>query len=174
MGDTRGRLTMHIPPYYKRPKWQAFFIGVIVGTMVGYLFFLYIYGEHTERWIEENLTLRQELKDLENDFELLKKDSDDQSEQLLRIQDVEIELSNTEQVKLDRFTTIRLTSLIEDEIGEVVGDHIESVNEQRDLLIRTIENKNFRVNQIQYQVKVVFLSIGPTLDVTLEVRVQSS
>ncbi|MGP4071264.1 sporulation membrane protein YtrI [Piscibacillus sp. B03] len=165
---------MHIPPYYKKPKWQAFFIGVIAGTMVGYLFFLYIYGEHTERWIEENLTLRQELKDLEQDYELLKKDTDDQSDQLLRIKDVEIELVNVDQLKLDRFTTLRLTALIEDEIGAVVGNQIESVGEQRDLLVRTIENKSFKVNQINYQVKVVYLTIGPTLDVALEIRIQSS
>lgn len=142
--------------------------------MVGYLFFLYIYGEHTERWIEENLTLRQELKDLEQDYELLKKDTDDQSDQLLRIKDVEIELVNVEQLKLDRFTTLRLTALIEDEIGAVVGNQIESVGEQRDLLVRTIENKSFKVNQINYQVKVVYLTIGPTLDVALEIRIQSS
>ncbi|MFD2639858.1 sporulation membrane protein YtrI [Piscibacillus salipiscarius] len=168
---------MHIPPYYKKPKWQAFFVGIIVGTMVGYLFFLYIYGEHTERWIEENLTLRKELRNLEQDYELLKKDTDDlskQSEQLLRIKDVEIELLNIDQLKLDRFTTLRLTALIEDEIGAVVGNNISSVSEQRDLLVRTIENKTFKVNQIQYQVKVIYLTIGPTLDVSLEISIQSS
>ncbi|GEL76860.1 sporulation membrane protein YtrI [Tenuibacillus multivorans] len=168
---------MHIPPYYKRPSWQAFFIGILVGVVIGYLFFLYVYGEHTERWIEENLTLRQEIKELEQDVELLRQDKDDinmERERRLTIQDVEVEFTNIEDLNLDRFTVIRLTDLVEDEVGTVAGRNIESVSDQRELLIRTIENKTFRVNDIQYQVKVDQLIIGPTLTVTLEISLQGS
>ncbi|RPF55363.1 sporulation membrane protein YtrI [Aquisalibacillus elongatus] len=168
---------MHIPPYYKKPKWQAFFLGVLAGGIIGYIVFLYMFGEHTERWIEENLTLRQDLRQLENDYELIKEETDDlnkQNEQRLNIRDVEIEFVNIEQMRLDRFTSLRLTALVEDEISTVIGRNIESVGEQHELLIRTIENKNFRVNDINYQVKVTLLVIGPTLDISLEIKVQTS
>ena len=53
---------MHIPPYYKKRTWQSFFLGVLAGVIVGYIFFLFVYGKHTERWIEENMEIRTELK----------------------------------------------------------------------------------------------------------------
>ncbi|WP_134338495.1 sporulation membrane protein YtrI [Filobacillus milosensis] len=168
---------MHIPPYYKKPSWQAFFIGVLVGVVIGYLFFLYLYGEHTERWIEENLTLEKELKEVNKEYELLKKDTDQLSEEnqkKLTIQDVEVKLLNAKQLKLDRFTTLHLTDLIEDEIGTVMGQNIESVHGQRELLKRTLENKIFKVNNITYNVEIVELTIYTTLYVSVNIKIQSS
>ncbi len=49
---------MHIPPYYKRPSFQRFFAGICIGTIIGYLIFIYMFGELQEKWIEENLALR--------------------------------------------------------------------------------------------------------------------
>ncbi|MGM8215602.1 sporulation membrane protein YtrI [Bacillaceae bacterium W0354] len=168
---------MHIPPYFKKRTWQFFFIGVIVGAVIGYLFFLYVYGEHTERWIEENLSLRDELREVEKANDLLKRDQDNlsrESEKKLTIQETKIEWLNASEQKIDRFTVYHLTELVEKELNPVIGRNIDAVSDQRDLLIRAIENKEYKISNLKYSVKVVYLTISTKLTISLEVKQQSS
>src|SRR5690625_83853 len=167
---------MHIPPYYKQRKWQFFFVGTAVGAVIGYLSFLYVYGEHTERWIEENLALRNELREVQKTNELLLQDQDDmskESQRRMQVQQIEIEWLNIEDVKIDRFTIYHLNNLVEDELNPIIGSQVEDVAEQRELVIRAIENKVYQVNQINYSVKVVYLTIAPKLIISLEISQES-
>lgn len=164
---------MHIPPYYKKRTWQFFFIGIIVGVVIGYLFFLYVYGEHTERWIEENLALRDQLNETQKAYDLLKKDQDSisqESEKKLTIQQTQIEWLNVNEERIDRFTLYHLSQLVEEELNSVIGRNILSVAEQRDILIRAIENKQYKVNQLNYSIKVIYLTISTNLTISLEVK----
>ncbi|MET3682635.1 gas vesicle protein [Alkalibacillus flavidus] len=168
---------MHIPPYYKKPTWQTFFIGVLTGVVVGYIFFLYVYGEHTERWIEDNLTIRQELQQIKQENKLLKDDQHDlsqQTEQRLTIQETDIEWTNAEQLDLDRFTTHELEEQLQAQLESIIGQNIESLSEQRTLLIQTIENKVFNIRDVKYQLTVRHMTIAPTLIMSLEIDLTSS
>nr|WP_289036848.1 sporulation membrane protein YtrI [uncultured Allobacillus sp.] len=167
---------MHIPPYYKKRTWQSFFLGVLAGVIIGYLFFLFVYGKHTERWIEENMEIRTELKQVKQENDLLKQDKEnlnEKHEEKLTIQSFEINLSNAKDLELDRFTEYELIEKIEDELNPVIGRNIASVSEQRDLLIRTIENQTYHVRDINYSVKISHLTVAPILVVTVEVTVET-
>ncbi|MFC0015643.1 MULTISPECIES: sporulation membrane protein YtrI [Allobacillus] len=167
---------MHIPPYYKKRTWQSFFLGVLAGVIIGYLFFLFVYGKHTERWIEENMEIRTELKQVKQENDLLKQDKEnlnEEHEEKLTIQSFEINLSNAKDLELDRFTEYELIEKIEDELNPVIGRNIASVSEQRDLLIRTIENQTYHVRDINYSVKISHLTVAPILVVTVEVTVET-
>ncbi|MDQ0160183.1 sporulation membrane protein YtrI [Alkalibacillus salilacus] len=168
---------MHIPPYYKKASWQTFLIGVLTGVVIGYIFFLFVYGQHTERWIEENLSIRNELHELEQENELLKSDQSDlneEAEQRVTVQKIEISWTNAEKLDLDRFTTHELKEILLDELESVVGQNIISLSEQRTLLLRTIENKTFNIRDVDYQLAVRHMTIGPTLILSIEVKIASS
>ncbi|WP_188206412.1 sporulation membrane protein YtrI [Alkalibacillus aidingensis] len=168
---------MHIPPFYKKTTWQAFYIGILTGVVIGYLFFLYVYGQHTERWIEENLTLRNELNQVQQENELLKQDKDDlnkANEQRLTVQDIEIEWENADDLDLDRFTMHELNERVQDELQTVMGRNIESISEQRDFLIRSVENKVYNVRDIDYELEVHHITISPTLIISFVIHVSST
>ncbi|WP_017186302.1 sporulation membrane protein YtrI [Alkalibacillus haloalkaliphilus] len=168
---------MHIPPFYKKTTWQAFFIGILTGVVIGYMFFLYVYGQHTERWIEENLTLRNELNQVKQENELLKQDKDDlnrANEERLTIQDIELDWHNADELDLDRFTLHELNENVLQELQTVMGRNIQSVSDQRELLIRTIENKLYNIRDIRYQLEVHHITISTTLIITVKVHITSS
>ena len=171
-----ARKHTHIPPYYKKRTWQSFFLGVLAGVIVGYIFFLFVYGKHTERWIEENMEIRTELKQVKQENDLLKQDKEnlnEEHEEKLTIQSFEINLDNAEELELDRFTEYELTERIEDELNPVIGRNIASVSDQRDLLIRTIENQTYHVRDIDYSVTISHLTVAPILVITVEVQVET-
>ncbi|GAA0456235.1 sporulation membrane protein YtrI [Alkalibacillus silvisoli] len=168
---------MHIPPFYKKTKWQAFFIGILTGVVIGYMFFLYVYGQHTERWIEDNLAIRNELNQVQQENELLKQDKDDlnrANERRLTIQDIELEWSNSDEIDLDRFTLHELNENVLQELQTIMGRNIESVSEQRELLMRTIENKVYDIRDIQYELEVRHITISPTLIITIDTHITGS
>lgn len=139
-------------------------------------FFLFVYGKHTERWIEENMEIRTELKQVKQENDLLKQDKEnlnEEHEEKLTIQSFEINLDNAEELELDRFTEYELTERIEDELNPVIGRNIASVSDQRDLLIRTIENQTYHVRDIDYSVTISHLTVAPILVITVEVQVET-
>lgn len=91
----------------------------------------------------------------------------------MQVQQIEIEWLNIEDVKIDRFTIYHLNNLVEDELNPIIGSQVEDVAEQRELVIRAIENKAYQVNQINYSVKVVYLTIAPKLIISLEISQES-
>lgn len=167
---------MHIPPYYKKRSFQSFFLGVLTGVVIGYLFFLFVYGEHTERWIEENMEVRDELQKISQENDLLKQDKEhlsEENEERISVQSIEVELENAKQLDLDRFTEYELTDLVIQELNTIVGRNISSVSEQRDLLVRTIEHKTYTVRNINYSLEVTHLTISPILLITVEIHLET-
>lgn len=65
---------MRIPPFYQLRSWQRFLAGIAVGTFLGWLVFLYMYGHVHDKQI--NLLMEQKLKirDLENEKAIWQKD----------------------------------------------------------------------------------------------------
>ncbi|MRG87691.1 sporulation membrane protein YtrI [Salinibacillus xinjiangensis] len=169
---------MHIPPYYKRRGFQYFFVGVIIGAIISYLIFLYFYGEMTEAWIEENIQLRDQIEELENDIENISKDNEDltkQSQQNLTLQEIQIEIENPDKLKLDRFMQHDLKEQMKSELNSLKGRDIESLYENQDLLEAAIENKSYRVEDFSYDATIKKLwVINSTLFLTIELEVSST
>lgn len=84
---------MHIPPYHKKATWQRFFIGTVIGAILSYGVYLYIYGSLYEQLLEENLELEAEVTELERQNEALtqdKEDLDEQTQQPITVETIEI------------------------------------------------------------------------------------
>lgn len=165
---------MHIPAYYKKKEVQYFFSGAVIGAIIAYIIFLYMYGSQTERWIEENIQLHSKINDLERENQTLSKDKENlqsKTKENLTIQKIDVKLLNAEQLKLDRFVVYQLTESIKEELGSLIGKTIPSVSENESLVFAAIENKTFSVDDFSYDAKITTLTISQTLRVKVNIQI---
>src|SRR5690606_5676599 len=125
MDGTGGNFLMHIPPYYKKPTWQHFFVGIVFGGIIAYLVLLYMYGTMYETLLEENQQLKSEINNLTLQNEALMKDNEDLNEQSNKVpvvNSIEVKITNWEKFKLDRLTVYELAELVKEEINHLIGE----------------------------------------------------
>ncbi|MBM7554976.1 sporulation membrane protein YtrI [Thalassobacillus pellis] len=160
---------MHIPPYYKRKSWQRFLSGMLLGALVGYGIFLFIHGSLMEHWVEENIRLKGELSDLEATYENLLENHESEKKQYT-VEQTEIELTNND---IDRLTKHQLQTLIKEEIQDVIGKNVEELSKNSEFLYKTIENKQFTIDDFTYKVEVKQLTIARVLSIKVKVSVNT-
>src|SRR5690606_36989185 len=171
-----GNYVMHIPPYYKKPTWQRFFVGVVFGGMIGYLVLIYMYGTMYEELIEENQQLKSEINDLTLQNEALTKDNEDLNEKtnkVPKVESIEIEITNWQRYKLDRLTVYELGELVKEEINHLIGEKVSTVAEGDFLLERVIENKGFTISDETYYFDVQKMIITETVKLTLKTKLSN-
>lgn len=168
---------MHIPPYYKKESWQRFLAGVFIGGVIAYIVFLFMYGNLTERWVEENIKLHSQISKLEREYKLLSKDKaelDRQSKEKIEVRSIEIEFTNDKKLKIDKLIAIQLKDLIKDQISNIIGNDISNVTQNRNLLISAIENKHYKIDDFTYTVKIQHLTISSTMFITIQINIYNS
>lgn len=164
---------MHIPPYYKKPSWQRFFVGAVCGGIIAYVILIYMYGSMYESLLEENKQLKSRVSELTLQNEALTKDKEDLTEKTnkaLVIESIEIDIDNWEKYKMDRLTVYELEELIKEEINHLIGEKVSIVAESDFLLERAIENKSYKLNDVIYYFNISKMTISETLKLTLEAK----
>ncbi|WP_181349835.1 sporulation membrane protein YtrI [Thalassobacillus sp. CUG 92003] len=155
---------MHIPPYYKRREWQWLLTGVVVGAIIAYIFFLFIHGRIYERITEESIDLQTELTQLESKYEGLLESQEQEEEQktdIQQIQELEVAFINDDRLEVDRLTKHQLEAMVKDELQSIIGKQIEDLAQNPDLVISVIENKRFKIDDVNYLLEVRFLALAP-------------
>lgn len=168
---------MHIPPYHKKEKWQLIIIGICFGGVIAYCVFLYMYGVMYERMLAQNLTLQSKVSELQSSNESLLEDQQDLDERVNEpqtIEKIQITIENHEQMKFDRLITHQLEDLVREEISYIIGKPIATIDESNELLISTIENKAFTVDDFTYYFDVYKLTISGTVRLTVKAKFSSS
>ncbi|ENH96949.1 hypothetical protein J416_08197 [Gracilibacillus halophilus YIM-C55.5] len=163
---------MHIPPYYKKPSWQRFFAGICVGCIIGYLVFVFMYGQLHEKWIEENLSLRSKLQDLNKSYETLLENHEELSKQRqegIQIEEVSIDFLNLKELKLDndRLMIHQLEEAVREEASHAVGKNIDSFSESIDLFISSIENKTIKIDDFAFEATVRRIIVSEQLQLAI-------
>lgn len=164
---------MHIPPYHKKLSWQRFLIGVCAGGVIAYIIFMYMHGIMYEKLLAENLQLRSEVHELQSKNESLlqdKKDMDEAVKKPLTIETIEISIYNHEQMDLDRLATHQLKELIKEEVNHIIGKEVETISESDQLLITTIENKPFTIDDFTYYFDIYTLTIAETVKINVKAK----
>lgn len=161
---------MHIPPYYKKKSWQRFLIGTIFGAVIGYCILLYMYGYMYEDLLGENAELQSQVKELK--LLLDKEDDPEPKEESYTVNKIEIKITNEEELKLDKLLKHQLEELILEEINHIIGQDVHVVSESNQLLISTIENQGFTIDDLTYKFTVQNLFITETVELTLEGEVE--
>ncbi len=167
---------MHIPPIYKRPAWQRFLIGTVVGAFSAYIILLFMYGTIYEQVVQENSELRASNKELTNFNNALLEDKEEAEEQESKpytIEQINITIENEKELRLDRLATHQLEELIIDEIDLIIGKSVQSTAENNELLIAAIENKTFKIDSFSYTFKVSKFVLYSTVNITLEATLET-
>lgn len=163
---------MHIPPYYKKESWQRFLAGAFIGAIIGYIVFIYMYGQFYERWVEENLAVRSELNELKENYKALQED--EKSKEDITINSIVIKITNQKELKLDSLIVHQLEELIKTQIKDVIGKDIKSLSKNYTFIMSTVENKNYKIDEFTYQAttKQLFIT-GPTLTMNVELSLSN-
>jgi len=164
---------MHIPPYHKQAGWQRFFAGAFFGGLIAYGIFLFMHGVMQEDLLEEHMTLQAETSELRRQNEALLRDNqnlDEKSKEDIKIESIEIEILNVEDMKLDRLLSHQLEELAKEEIDQIIGESVETIAKSDDLLISTIENETYFVDDFSYKLEVKKLSIYKTVRIAAEAK----
>lgn len=171
MAYSRGYRIVHIPPLYKRESWQRFMAGTFVGAILAFCVFVYMYGQLYENWVEENLELHAALQELNSNYKALEennKELDQKYQQKVTISSIKITITNQEKLDLDRLIAREFEEKIKAEMTEIIGRDVESLSENYSLLIKTIENKTYRIDDFSYQAEVKHLFITEVLSLQIE------
>lgn len=161
---------MHIPPLYKNKEWRRFLAGIAIGAMIGYTFFIIIYGQQQENMTQEHIRLSAELHETEKKYEHLLNNPPEGEEKPIKVRELHVRYTNAKKLEVDLLTQHQLTSLVKELLASVNGQNVEAVGEQVNLMISTIESKDYMIDQLTYQLKVKRLVV--TKDVTFDLEIK--
>lgn len=164
---------MRIPPYYRRPAWQRFFAGMVIGGAISWCIFIYIYGvwqeEHTaliEKQSEKIVDLENEKKIWQEEYKEINKRTIEQ----LTIQKINVKIINGEKYKLDMLSVSEIEDSVKDDISMMIAKDIDTVYKSKELIKKIIQNKPVRINDKRYKLKVKEMVIFTTLSIQLEIE----
>ncbi|WKB36765.1 hypothetical protein QS257_07435 [Terrilactibacillus sp. S3-3] len=67
---------MRIPPYYRMPDWQRFLAGIVIGILIGFSFFMFLFGMAQERQMNTIREQASQIKTLEEHKKALLEDEE--------------------------------------------------------------------------------------------------
>lgn len=167
---------MHIPPYHKKTSWQWLMTGAFLGGVIGYIIVIFMHGTMYEQLLEEKVELQSQVDDLKNQNKSLleeQKDLGEKSKEPATIDSIEITIDNEDELRLDPLMRHELKAQIKDEINHIVGKDLNIIAKSDRLLISTIENKTFSIDEFTYDLEVVTLIIGSTVKITVKGNVHN-
>ena len=164
---------MRIPPYYRNPLWQRFFAGMIIGAVISWGLFLYMFGDLQEKQIQLIETqqdsikaLHDELEIWQNEYEILNK----KNENKLLVQDISIRITNYKKYRLDPLSIFEVEQSIMKDFESILGNDLESVSRGKELLKRAITNKDIKLNGRHYRLEVTELIIYTNVEIELAIK----
>ncbi|KPB05419.1 sporulation membrane protein YtrI [Bacillus sp. CHD6a] len=160
---------MRVPPYNRDPGWQRFFSGVVLGAIIGWLIFMLMYGVTLEKNIGDLIKYKEEVKSYKNRIHILTEDNDKLKEEKdqLKIEDFKITIINHEKYMLNSFSRSSIIARITEDLNDQVSKDVASIKDNRQLLIKVIENKSYTLDDKRYYFEVDFLYIDTTIEMDL-------
>ncbi|OIK11143.1 sporulation membrane protein YtrI [Bacillus sp. MUM 13] len=148
---------MRIPPLYRRPAWQRFFAGAVIGGVTSWLIFLYMFGVQQEKQITTLKAQQKMIHELkiknavwEHDLNKL----NDETEQGLSIQDVKVTITNGETYGLDKLSVAEAEDALIEDLKSLIAKNVDTVFKGKMLLKKSIENKILEINKKRYALEV--------------------
>lgn len=165
---------MHIPPYFKLKSWQLIIIGTVSGGIIAYCVLLFMYGSMYEKLYGDKLDLQAEHAQLVSRYEALiqdKRELDEKSKQAITVDTIEVIITNQKELRLDRLITHQLEEMVKQEINHIIGQDVVIVSESDQLLLSSIENKGFSIDDFTYYFEIKKLTISRNIKITVETKI---
>jgi hypothetical protein len=165
---------MRIPPYHQKPTWQQFFAGMVLGGVISWFIFLYIFGTWQEDYSKEIQTQKNEITDLkkekqiwQDEFEKVNKENQKQ----LTVQSIYIKIKNKEKYQLDQLSVYEMEDEVKEDVSMMMAKDIDTVYKSRELIKKIIENKIIKVSDKRFTLKVKEMTIYTTLSIEIEITI---
>ncbi|WP_141432018.1 sporulation membrane protein YtrI [Bacillus sp. 03113] len=162
---------MRIPPYYRNPSIQRFFVGMVMGGIISWFIFLFIFGESQEKYsiqIKRQSELIKELKEDKKIWQEEFQELNQKNEKRLTVQEIKVNIINSKKYDLDSYSKFEMENLIKDDLNMLEAKDIETVYKNRDLMMKTIENKRMKINDKRFQFRVTEIVFYTTLSIQIE------
>ncbi|SDJ65707.1 sporulation membrane protein YtrI [Salimicrobium halophilum] len=163
---------MHIPPAYYKKEMKRFLAGAVLGGCFAYIIFIYIYGEMYEQAIEDSITARTEVQEWEEKYEQLLSEQESRPN-IEYVEDMTIKLTNVKQLSIDKLTQHELIQETKSLLKPVQGTEISKLTGHEELIVTTVENKDFRIDDFTYHLTVTKLIISRTLIIEVEIKAEN-
>jgi hypothetical protein len=173
MADSGAYFIMRIPPFYRLPSWQRFFAGMVVGGVISWMIFIYMFGamhENQTKLIEEQ---KNEISKYKNTLSYLQeeyKQLNEENEEQLTIQEVKIKIQNPTKTKIELLSIHETEDRLSEDLRSLINKDLESVYGNRDLIRKIIENKTVKLNEKSFNLKVREMYFWTTTQITLELE----
>lgn len=168
---------MRIPPYYRRPGWQRFFAGIMMGALGGWAFFLFQFGAVHEELVIEINKQRIQIEDQKEQIDILRseeKKRNEENEKKLTIQETKINFTNEKKLRLNELALYELKQQVDDEVKFLKNKNIESVVEGKELIKKAIENKTYKIGDNEYRLHIEEMYIYTSLELHIKINLRDS
>lgn len=165
---------MRIPPHYKRPGWQRFFAGVFIGMLIGWTFFIHQFGHIHDDLIIKLRKQELTIQDQEDRIETLLSDQkklNEENQKNLTIQEIDISFTNARKLKLNELTVYELRQHALNELKFLEGKNISTVAATRELMLKAVENKVFKVGDTRYRLKAEQIILYTTIEIQMKIEI---
>ena len=162
------------PPLLAKDKgWQRFFSGIIIGAVVGWIVFFYMYSKMQEDQTQEIIEQKQEISNLKDKIAIWEKESDslnEETEKKLTIQEIQVTIENYRQYNLDLLSVLQAQEAIRKDLSSLITKDLETVYKGKLLIKKTIENKIIEMNEKKYTFEVTELMFYTTIYIEVQVK----
>src|SRR5699024_9215930 len=145
-----------------------------IGAILSYAIFIYMYGSMYEKLFEENVHLESKVDELKDQNEALlqdKKDLNKEKSEKATVEEIEIDISNKEELEIDRLLIHELEGKVQETLKHIIGQEVSLVGESEHLLVSTLEKQKMEIDDFTYQFHVTRLIIDKNMKVTLEASI---
>lgn len=164
---------MRIPPFYRQPSWQRFFAGVVIGVLISWSQFFYMFGVQQEKQIRTLQEQKELIKDLHEKIAIWEEDYqklNDQNEERLTIQEVKVRITNGKNYNLDTLSIAEAEDVIRDDLASLIAKDVKTIYNGKVLLKKSIENKFIEINKKRYRLEVVEMMFYTDMYIEVKVR----
>ncbi|MCA1057757.1 sporulation protein [Rossellomorea aquimaris] len=164
---------MRIPPFYRLPSWQRFFAGMVVGGIISWMIFLFMFGTMHEKQALKIEEQKNEISKLKNTLSYLQeeyKQLNKENENELTIQEVKVKIINTTKTKVELLSIHETEDRLSEDLRSLLTKDLETVYGNKELIKKIIENKTVKLNDKNFRLKVREMYFYTTTQITLELK----
>lgn len=144
-----------------------------IGGAISWLIFLYVHGV----WMEEkSMKIAEQaevIEKLESGLKIYQEDDrklNDKNIELLKVQDIKVEISNAEKYELDTLGVFESEEEVKDDLNMFIAKDLDFVYKSRDMILKMIGNKVIKLNGKRYRLETKSMLFYTTVTIILEVH----
>ncbi|PKR84295.1 sporulation membrane protein YtrI [Heyndrickxia camelliae] len=165
---------MRVPTLHRKPDWQRFIVGIVIGGCISWVIFLFMYGTLQEKQSIKIKTQDSIIKDLKDEIKiwqdewkkLSKKNTD-----MLIIQSVNVKIKGYEKYGIkDSHSIFETEEEIKEDLRSILLKDINTVYQHKELIHKAIENKTLRINNRRYKLVIREINYYSSFQIELELK----